>query len=125
MKTSSRKTRIDEQASQGTWRLVGHVAVDSGQLLITDPAYLGKYVDDDFDGNTSELSRTKPKPSYSYSGCCVARQSKTHCGQTPSGEFKGAGFVAATGYGDGTYPVYVSYNKEGRVASIKIVCVGQ
>lgn len=35
----------------------------------------------------------------------------------------GLGVSVSTGYGDGTYPVYVRRNSEGRIAEVKVVFI--
>ena len=32
----------------------------------------------------------------------------------------GVGLVVSTGYGDGIYPVYATFNHEGRIASVRV-----
>lgn len=38
-------------------------------------------------------------------------------------DYKDGTIVASSGYGDGDYPVYATYNEEGRVARIEIVFI--
>jgi hypothetical protein len=33
----------------------------------------------------------------------------------------GAGVAVSSGYGDGVYPVFAHYNKDGRVARVEII----
>ena len=35
----------------------------------------------------------------------------------------GAGVVSSAGYGDGLYPVYATFNKEGRIKKIEVVFI--
>lgn len=35
----------------------------------------------------------------------------------------GLGVVVSTGYGDGSYPVYVRRNSEGRIAEVRVVFI--
>jgi Protein of unknown function (DUF4241) len=152
---------------------IGVVGVDSGQLLVCDPCYLGSewqaekpgtrlnigkvYQDikgrkwacamhrDDvenlfgsyeeklkqFKGQTpnaliengqwKELPDTNVTGEFSYRGCCQATCSEASAGQL---KYKlghaGAGVAFSSGYGDGVYPVYATYNKEGRVVKVVI-----
>ena len=72
------------------------------------------------EGKFTEVAGT-PSGKMSYGGCCQA----TH-GDTSAGELKfncghsGAGVAFASGYGDGCYPVYATYNKEGRIIKVEI-----
>lgn len=74
----------------GDFQLVGHIGVDSGQVILIDPCYL---VDDDFlpDG---------PPTGKPYDTIC-----RTTCITGNHGEVLG-GFATGTLYGDGQYPVY-------------------
>ncbi len=72
--------------------LIGHIGVDSGQIMIADPAYM-----DDFGS----------KPGFGYSQAADASLS----GGGVVGEFdhiRGAGLAVATATanGDGVYPVF-------------------
>lgn len=97
-------------------RLIGHAAVDSGQILICDPCYIdgtwksGKSV---YDGEEGE---------FSYAGCCRASLSPRGGGQLffPNGG-EGAGVVFRTRDGDGFFPVYATYGPDGLLESLEIV----
>lgn len=93
---------------------IGVVGVDSGQILITDPCYIGsQWKDSDFDAGK--------KGEYSYGGACKATMSDKGAGQLNYElGHAGAGVAACSGYGDGCYPVYAQYNGEGRIARILI-----
>jgi hypothetical protein len=142
------------------WRRIGVVGVDSGQLLIADPCYIGSQWKDDGKNGTLDLGDTfvqlsdgkkfgcamhcapreaitmfgtydEPLPSgktpnqhiadgdwervknteidrsFSYRGCCSVTLSDSRDGQLNFAKgHAGAGVVASTAYGDGTYPVY-------------------
>jgi hypothetical protein len=78
--------------------LIGHIGVDSGQVMIGDPCYLDKFNNDDWDGK-----RAKPDQEdfdFSYAGACQA----SLVGGGPLGKFLSV--VSSTAYGDGIYPVY-------------------
>ncbi len=99
--------------------LVGEVWVDSGQVMIVDPCYLGNWEDNDaFPDDENE--ENYELPSFRYSGACRATTDKEkHAGQLDHGS------VASTsGFGDGCYPVYAEYSDEGewgkRVKSLTI-----
>lgn len=83
-------------------KLIGYVAVDSGQLLVTDPCYLK-----DFTSNELETEEVKEIYDYSYDGCCNATLNSRigGClGFKNGGD--GAGVAFVSGWGDGMYPVY-------------------
>ena len=94
--------------------LVGHVSVDSGQVMIVDPCYV-------LDGAHDEAPEYDPKDhkqcTYGHP-CAVTLSDKRH------GEFMAKGFAtgvaSSSGYGDGNYPVYAIKNDEGRVVEMTI-----
>lgn len=99
-------------------KLIGYCAVDSGQILITDPSYLSDWKDNQM-GDTG-------KGDYSWSGACETTLDDERAGQLnfPAGH-AGAGVVSSTGLGDGYYPVYATYIDDAdwglRIAKIEIV----
>ena len=99
---------------------IGYVAVDSGQLIITDPCYLKDFKSNDFEETKADAI---PIKDYSYNGACQATLSADKCGQLSDGKFKEAGVAVSTGYGDGCYPVFATYNSEGRVTKVEVLFV--
>jgi len=99
---------------------IGFIAVDSGQILITDPGYLNDWGKEGF--GEAEIGH------YSYGGACSTTLAEGQAGQL---NFKaghaGAGVVSSSGYGDGLYPVYAHYEEtEGwgkRIARLEIVFI--
>jgi len=95
--------------------LVGHCGVDSGQIILTDPCYITK----DF-SDCGDFSAELPEPyPYNYNGASSATCSADHVGQLGHS----MGVCVSSGYGDGIYPVYVTYNEDGRVATATIVFI--
>jgi hypothetical protein len=100
----------------GEWTQIGYVAVDSGQLLLCDPAYIdSEWVheeQDDFEN---------PRAPFCYSACSKATMSEQRYGQL---NFllghPGVGVCFASGIGDGLYPVYAKFDGV-RIAEIKVV----
>lgn len=88
--------------------LVGHCGVDSGQVWIGDPCYV---MDDSYLGQPSEPTGGK------YDTCCRVTLSDQKAGEAASG------VVTATNYGDGIYPVYVTYDEDNRPTELRIVFV--
>nr|WP_263327860.1 DUF4241 domain-containing protein [Neobacillus sp. Marseille-Q6967] len=83
----------------GNKEIVGRVAVDSGQLLITDPCYLEKKSNESL-----------------YEEVCKKTTSPKRLGQV----LNGLAFATSSGYGDGIYDVFAEKDEEGRVISIEI-----
>lgn len=90
--------------------LVGFCGVDSGQIMLVDPCYVKQFTDGE------EFSPTKESHPFSYNGACGATLSEKQCGELASG----MACVVSSGYGDGSYPVYVTYASDGRIASATI-----
>jgi hypothetical protein len=91
--------------------LIGYFGVDSGQIIIGDPCYLDQFI-------TEELfSADLPQPyPYSYNGACSATCSKKGAGVLANGN----AIAVSTGYGDGSYPVYIERDHNGRIIEITI-----
>lgn len=83
--------------------LAGHVGVDAGLMWIGDPCYVMG------DGASHRVS--------SWSEFCDKLDFNQGF-QSPLGD--GAGVVTSTGWGDGYYPVYVTFGEEGRVAKVEV-----
>lgn len=111
-----------------TTRVIGFCAVDSGQIMITDPGYAGGWGAEGFGEPVADGH-------YSYAGACAITLGKESAGQLnfPAGH-AGMGVVSSTGYGDGLYPVYATYYNEyadeactelvdSRVAKLEIVFI--
>ena len=98
------------------WTQIGYVAVDSGQLLLCDPRYIGSEWEHDIDFNME-----KPSMMLSYNGCCHASLSKKGYGELRFPlELPGAGICFHSGIGDGLYPIYAKFDGV-RIAEIKVV----
>lgn len=96
---------------------LGEVAVDSGQLILTDPCYLKEFdsKDDDF-GTPGPDGKYPPVNRYGYAGACVA----TLNGPGGNvGTFEGQAVAFGTGWGDGCYQVHAVV-RNGRVMSVTV-----
>ena len=104
--------------------LIGHVAVDSGQLMLCDPCYLDKWQDnEEWEKVTADESGLYP---LSYNGACGATLSDDRYGQLKFNlGHEGAAVAFASGLGDGFYPVYATIIEDGlwgrRIAEVKVV----
>lgn len=95
--------------------LVGFCAVDSGQIMLVDPCYVKDFKDGE------EFEPTKGRHPFSYNGACGATLSEKMCGELAGG----TACVVSSGYGDGSYPVYVTYSPDGRIASATIQFISE
>lgn len=104
-------------------QLIGWVGVDSGQLMIGDPSYIGKgFATDEFDPSNPDDSGKYPM---TYNGVCGATLS-----DKGFGELGNATAVAfRSGLGDGVYPVYAVVVDDPvwgrRVASVTVVMMDE
>jgi len=84
--------------------LLGHVGVDSGQIVVCDPCYIkSEYKDEGY----SLYSGDSGDDEFSYQAICEKTVGPDKGGQL---YFKrghaGVAVAASTGYGDGYYPVF-------------------
>lgn len=87
---------------------LGRVTVDSGQLIVVDPCYLGNWRDGEAD-----------QPGNHYYDCCEAN-SKGEGGEILiSGSF-GTGVTFTSGLGDGMYSVYAYKDADNIIKKIEI-----
>lgn len=76
---------------------------------------------------TKEIEEIKIKTklkligNYSYAGCCETNTAEKHQLKYRKGH-KGVAITFKSGYGDGMYPVYGTFNKEGRCLKVEIDC---
>jgi hypothetical protein len=92
-------------------KLIGHMSVDAGLCWVGDPCYV---LGDDASSRVHNWDEF----------CSKITEMKHHA--APLGD--GVGFAISTGYGDGSYPVYIETSDEGswgeRVKSITIDFLG-
>lgn len=92
------------------WQRVGEIGVDAGICWIGDPCYI-------LHRTPKEQEELAPVIGADWLEFC----DKLHGDNSGVTTFPyalghdGLGVVVSTGYGDGVYPVFVRYDKEGRV----------
>jgi hypothetical protein len=97
-----------------TEELIGYVGVDSGQMLLCDPCYIDSmWKKDDTPADFRDLSAFQGR--FSYLGAAQATLSDKKAGILDMS----VGAVCSTGWGDGLYPVYVSY-EGSRISEMRI-----
>jgi hypothetical protein len=112
-----------------TVAFLGDVAVDSGQLMVTDPCYIDqewKSMDVD-GGNDSKPGASRPDiahhqdtlPPYSYNGAMRATLGNGYGELAFQLGHAGAGVVFGTAWGDGMYPVYGEMH-DGRIVRVYV-----
>jgi hypothetical protein len=99
--------------------LIGEIGVDAGVCWIGDPCYIlggdrPKEIGKDWDGFCKSLDEKGM-----YNGKKQTAQFNYDLGHA------GLGVATSTGYGDGCYPVYATFNDEGRVAKIEVEFINE
>jgi hypothetical protein len=97
-----------------TEKLIGHIGVDSGQMLLCDPCYIDSMWEKKDTKDFSDLSKFEGE--FNYLGSAQATLSEEKAGTLGLG----IGAVCSTGWGDGSYPVYVTY-EGNRISEMRIV----
>ena len=89
----------------------GSIAIDSGQAMVGDPAYI-----DEWDTNKNEEWNIEGKEGeYSYHGASATTLAKNY-GQLGIA----TAVVFNTGHGDGVYSVYVQKDDDGIIGKVVI-----
>lgn len=92
---------------------VGYISVDAGLCIIGDPCYFAT------PDASSPIAPT-------WADFCDLLSTNTTFQNTDTvalnhkAGHEGLAVVVTTGYGDGSYPVYVTRNDEGRVSSVQV-----
>jgi hypothetical protein len=94
-----------------TWKLIGTVAVDSGQVVICDPGYIQPEI---LVSENKELDFNNPKSFYEH--CCHQTLKKEGYGKVNLVH----GVASSSGNGDGVYPVYAKVDTNGVIEELKI-----
>jgi hypothetical protein len=98
------------------WEKVGEIAVDAGIVMIGDPCYTQGQDASSAVATWSEfLERTWPE---TFGPGAAGREAMGDA--VPALGEEATGIVVSSGYGDGSYPVYVE-REDGRVKAAKIV----
>ena len=94
-------------------KIIGHCGVDSGQLLIIDPCYLGEWKDGEVDFDTKDFQNDYDEAS-----------KLTVDNDKQGGQHSKGGVVFNSGLGDGEYQVEAIYSNVGefgkRIKEIRI-----
>lgn len=93
---------------------IGKVGVDSGQLMVCDPCYIGS------EWKKTEYGETDDTSEFSYAGICAGTLKQGFTQSNFKMGHAGAGVAFSSGYGDGCYPVYARCNSDGRIVEVKI-----
>lgn len=87
------------------WEKVGEIGVDAGLCWVGDPCYILHTTPGnepkDLGKDWLEFCNTLPE-------------------ENPVAKQYDEGVVVSTGYGDGSYPVYVKKNDEGRIVGVMV-----
>ena len=98
------------------------IGVDSGQCGIFDFDYYDREKKTEEAIKADDSLKWDPfDPSYLYGKCCRATIGEYNSEKCKSIENKGV--VASSGYGDGTYTLYVAKNLDDKVFALKLVFI--
>lgn len=109
------------------WIKIGVVGVDSGTLLLTDPAYLQK--PPEIPSYDELVGIKKSKRVIPTTGKRKAPKEWTPVMRAQTSQVlykrghKGAGVITRTGFGDGLYPVFAKvkeFDGDKRIAEVKV-----
>ena len=107
------------------WECIGKIGVDAGLCWIGDPCY---FIQNDFfeeDTNKDDRSTVFKSWRKFLDKLNELSGDRNKAPTIASFPYKlgheGLGVCISTGYGDGTYPVFVRKNQEGRIAEVKVV----
>jgi hypothetical protein len=93
---------------------LGHIAVDSGQLMITDPCRIDEHwKKEDYD------PKSKPTP-FSYNDISQKTQKGVHSSNFTQSKMPGAIIHFSSGFGDGLYQVWGYQDESGRIVKVDI-----
>ncbi|MDQ3831049.1 MAG: DUF4241 domain-containing protein [Candidatus Tectomicrobia bacterium] len=81
---------------------VGYVAVDSGQLMIIDPCGVDLWDEKRHYTRTCQITRQRKVGQLTIQGGMTA-------------------VVSGTGFGDGRYPVYATFDEDGWIEKLEVV----
>lgn len=95
------------------WEKVGVIGVDAGLCWIGDPCYILHRDDDKY----IAIGKNWREFCSNFENYPVMKQFHYDMGHP------GLGFCVSTGYGDGSYDVFVKRNNEGRIAEVKVVFI--
>lgn len=100
---------------------IGEVAVDSGQLMVTDPCYIDQeWRQEEFLLVTDQERTEETVFNYSYNGACNATLNGGGHGELAFElGHAGAGVAFLTAWGDGMYPVYAEKH-DGRIVRVYV-----
>jgi hypothetical protein len=104
------KVEASEDLEEEGWHLVGHCAVDCGQLMLVDPGYV--LPEEDKSDDKALDVRRKAMAQIKADGDSVVHDIDD-----------GLCVMFLSGEGDGYYPVYAKFTGHGRVAEVKVVCL--
>ena len=88
-------------------KLIGHIGVDSGNIFIIDPCYIKNHPELFDDDKWGDFVKARHPTEKSIQAMPLF-----------------SGVVSHTNYGDGDYPVYVTFDDEGKPTKLEIDFVG-
>lgn len=103
-----------------TEKLIGHIGVDSGQMMLCDPCYIDSLWQKKERSEDFAASVAGSEGEFNYLGAAQATLSDKRAGILDIS----TAAVCSTGWGDGLYPVYVTY-EGSRISEMRIVFISE
>lgn len=103
----------DSELQSEGYEKAGEIAVDAGLCWLGDPCYVTHKNDDN---RYPEIGKT-------WDDFCKLLHTKDPDETKGYAEFDKTGIAVSTGYGDGTYPVYVRKDRHGNVIEARVIFV--
>jgi len=121
--------KVHNNYENDSWEYIGTIGVDSGQMMLSDPSYVKHFAESDDVVKLNEVIKNGSDNSYSYLGACSQSNTPQQAGVLVNDIGAEMGIVCSSGFGDGSYPVYVkrhNFSNGGkRVVEMKIEFVNE
>ena len=103
------------------WEKVGYIGVDAGLCWVGDPCYCVTPDATEHPAKTWDefCDKLNEEPSDEFGFLSNFSKDGVKSFNYKAGH-NGLGMVVSTGYGDGTYPVFIKRNDEGRISEIRV-----
>jgi len=99
------------------WQKIGTLPVDAGCIMLVDPCYV---LPDSRQNSSGDVVKEAP---YDYKDMLEGMEEEGWPREfkvKPKNYSMPLGMIVESGYGDGEYPVYAEYNREGRLVKVMV-----
>ena len=99
------------------WKQIGTLGVDAGCMLLVDPCYILP------DSRLDQNGKPFKEAPYDYEDMLKEMEAQGWPREfwvKPKGYSQPLGLIVESGYGDGEYPVFAQYDRNGRLVRVMI-----